>query len=123
MNWNNFEFENQEFLWGLLVLPLLIFWYFYTNNKNSARLTISSTQGFQLEKSVLTYLKPLLAVLRIVAVVALLVALARPRNVSVSKRTKTKQRNRYCNGNGCFRKYVGKRFTTKQIRSIKKSCS
>lgn len=89
MNWNNFEFENPGFLWGLLILPVLVFWYFYTNSKNSASLRVTTIKGFQIEKSFLSYLKPLLYVLRVLAIALLIVALARPRNVSVSKKTKT----------------------------------
>jgi Ca-activated chloride channel homolog len=89
MNWTNFEFENPGFLWGLLSLPLLAFWFFYTAQKNSATLTLSSTRGFAVQKSLIAQLKPVLYLLRLLALSLLFVALARPRNVSVSKRTKT----------------------------------
>lgn len=89
MKWNNFEFHNPEFLWLLILIPLLAFWNFYTRKKDSAKLRISSTQAFELTKSVLPKLKPFLYVLRLLALSALIVALARPRNVAVSKKTKT----------------------------------
>jgi len=89
MNWTNFEFENPGFLWGLLSLPLLAFWFFYTARRNSATLTVSSTRGFAAQKSLVAQLKPALYLLRLLALSMLFVALARPRNVSVSKRTKT----------------------------------
>ncbi len=57
--------------------------------KESATLTVSSIKGFEVKPSFLSKLKPLLHVLRLVALTLLIVALARPRNVSVSKRTKT----------------------------------
>ena len=86
--WNNLEFANPEFLWLLLVIPLLITWHIFTRKKDAARLTIPSSNGFA-KPSVLARLKPLLYALRLLALAALILALARPRNVEVSKRTKT----------------------------------
>lgn len=86
--WNNLEFANPEFLWLLGLIPLLAVWYFLKRNNDAARLTMASTRGFA-KQSVLAKLKPLLYVLRLLALAALVVALARPRNVEVSKRTKT----------------------------------
>jgi Ca-activated chloride channel family protein len=88
-NWTNFEFETPFFLWGLLILPFLIFWFFYSNKRHTPSLTITSVSGFKLKKSILVQLKPLLYMLKIVGVGLLLVALARPRNVEVSKKTKS----------------------------------
>lgn len=88
-NLSNFEFESPLFLWGLLLIPFLIFWFFYSHNKNAASLTVTSIKGFKLEKSILSKLKPLLHVLRLAAIALLFVALARPRNVAVSKKTKS----------------------------------
>lgn len=89
MNWNNFEFHSPEFLWLLLLIPLLAFWNFYSRKKDSAQLTISSVKGFKVQKSVVSKLKPLLYIFRLLALTSLIVALARPRNVAVSKKTKT----------------------------------
>lgn len=88
-NWNNFEFFNPEFLWLLVLIPLLSIWYFFSRKKDAAILTVPSTKGFTVKPSILSKLKPLLYVLRLLALSAIIVALARPRNVSVSKRTKT----------------------------------
>lgn len=86
---NNFEFMHPQFLWLLLVIPLLILWYFLKRNSNSATLTVGTIKGFKAETSILAKLKPLLYVLRLAAISLLIIALARPRNVSVSSRTKT----------------------------------
>ena len=88
MNWSNFEFQNPEFLWLLILIPLLAVWYFFTRKKDAALLTIPSIKGFKV-KSLVSKLKPLLYGLRLLALAAIIVALARPRNVSVSKRTKS----------------------------------
>jgi len=85
----NFEFLNPQFLWLLVLIPLLAVWYFLIRNTDSATLTIASTKGFEVKPSILTKLKPLIYILRLLALTLLIVALARPRNVEVSKRTKT----------------------------------
>jgi Ca-activated chloride channel family protein len=89
MNWNNFEFLNPEFLWLLILIPFLAVWYYFMRKKNVAILTMPSVKGFKVKESLLSKLKPILSLLRILALVAIIVALARPRNVSVSKKTKT----------------------------------
>lgn len=89
MKWNNFEFHSPEFLWLLILIPLLAFWSFYSRKKDSAKLKISSTKGFKTQGSILPKLKPLLYLLRLLALTCLIIALARPRNVAVSKKTKT----------------------------------
>ena len=88
MNWSNAEFLNPEFFYLLIAIPLLAIWYFFMRKKDAAVLTIPSTKGFN-APSFLAKLKPLLYLLRLLALAAVIVALARPRNVSVSKRTKT----------------------------------
>ena len=86
--WNNLELTNPEFLWLLLLIPLVAVWYFIMRNKDTARLKIANTKGFA-EQSLVAKFKPLLYVLRLLALTALIIAMARPRNVEVSKKTKT----------------------------------
>jgi len=85
----NFEFLHPQFLWLLVLVPILAVWYYMVDKKDSATLTMASTKGFEIKPSILSKLKPLLNVLRLLALTLLIIALARPRNVSVSKRTKT----------------------------------
>jgi Ca-activated chloride channel family protein len=89
MNWNNFEFYSPVFLWLLVLVPLLAIWYFFMRKKDAAVLTMPSVKGFKAKASILPKLKSLLYLLRLLALAAIIVALARPRNVSVSKKTKT----------------------------------
>ncbi len=86
--WNNLELTNPEFLWLFLLIPLLAIWYFFVRKKDKATLTISNTKGFK-GSSLLAKLKPLLYVLRLLTLSALILAMTRPRNVEVSKKTKT----------------------------------
>ena len=85
---SNFEFTNPDFLWLLLVIPILAVWYFFVLKKDSAYLKMASTKGF-FEQDLLSKFKPILYLLRLLAIALLIVALARPRNVEVSKKTKT----------------------------------
>jgi Ca-activated chloride channel family protein len=83
------ELANPEYLWGLIALPLVILWYIYKRKFQQARLTISSTKGFEGVRSNLARFQPLLFVFRICALALVLLALARPQTVDVSSRTKT----------------------------------
>ena len=83
------ELANPEYLWGLIALPLVILWYIYKRKFQQARLTISSTKGFEGVRSNLARFQPLLFVFRICALALVLLALARPQTVDISSRTKT----------------------------------
>ncbi|MBT8304399.1 MAG: VWA domain-containing protein [Bacteroidia bacterium] len=86
---SNFEFVNPGFFWLLLLLPLALLWYFFKRKKESPELKISSLKGFKATPSFLPRLKPLLFILRLAALALLIIALARPRTVDVSTKTKT----------------------------------
>ncbi len=83
------EFLDKQFFWLLLALPLAIIWYVVKHNKQTAELKISSIKGFQVTPSILPKFRHLLFVLRLLALAALITALARPRSVDVSTKTKT----------------------------------
>lgn len=83
------EFLNKDFFWLLLVLPIAIIWYVFKHNKQTAELKISSIKGFKITNSWLPKLKHVLFVLRLLALGLLITALARPRTVDVSTKTKT----------------------------------
>lgn len=84
---SNFEFVNPQMFWLFLLLPLVALWYFLKRNQQTATLKISSIQGFKTPKNWLAKLRPLLFVLRLLALAAIIVALARPRTVDKSTRT------------------------------------
>ena len=84
----NISFANPEFFWLLLLLPLAILWYFFKRNEQSASLKISSIKGFS-SASILPKLRPLLYILRVLALAAIIVAMARPQTEDISTRTKT----------------------------------
>ncbi len=85
---DNIEFANPQFFWLLLLLPLAALWYFFKRNEETAALKISSIKGFSAQ-SILPKLKPLLFLLRLLALAAIITALARPQTEDISTRTKT----------------------------------
>ena len=82
-------FLNPEFFWLFLLMPVAVAWLFWKRNQQTAALKMSSLQGFKGTESLLAKLKPGLDVLRILALSSLIVALARPRTVDISNKTKT----------------------------------
>ena len=86
---SNFEFVNPQFFWLFLILPVLVLWYLWKRKQQTASLKISSIQGFKTGKNWLAKLKPLLFVLRLLALSAIIVALARPRTIDETAKTKT----------------------------------
>lgn len=84
----NIEFLNKELFWFLLLLPIAIAWYILKYNKQTAELKISSTKGFK-TTSFWSRLRHFMFVLRLIALTLLITALARPRTVDVSTKTKT----------------------------------
>ncbi|GAB5400921.1 MAG: VWA domain-containing protein [Aureisphaera sp.] len=85
----NFEYVHPQFFWLLLLLPLLVVWYIWKRKQQTAALKISSIKGFKTGKNWLAKLRPVLFALRLVALGAIIVALARPRNVNESTKIKT----------------------------------
>ncbi len=72
-------FGNPAFLFLLVLIPGLVVWYFYRRRKNSADLQVSSTEGFDRSFwNLRLVLLPGLYVLRILAIIILIVALAKP---------------------------------------------
>ena len=85
---DNIAFANPQIFWLLLLLPVALLWYFWKRKQEVASLQISSTQGFKVN-SILPKLKPLLFILRLLALSGIIVAMARPQTEEISTRTKT----------------------------------
>ncbi|WP_274474225.1 vWA domain-containing protein [Mangrovimonas aestuarii] len=83
------EFVNKELFWLLLLIPCAVVWYWFKHNKQTAELKMSSIKGFKVTNSVLPKLRHALFVFRLIALALLITAIARPRTVDVSTKTKT----------------------------------
>lgn len=84
---NSIEFASPNFLFGLIIIPLLIIWYIFSCNKQQAFLRFSDTSFFdKLPRSWKSYLRHIVFALNIAALSLFIIALARPQ--SSSKNTK-----------------------------------
>ncbi len=89
MMFEGIEFLNKEFFWLMLLLPLAVIWYVFKFQKQTAELKMSSLKGFKVTATILPKFRHFLFLLRLLALAALITALARPRTVDVSTKTKT----------------------------------
>lgn len=85
----NFVFENPKWFWLMLLLPIAIAWFIWKRNRQTAELKISTIKGFKVTQSWLARLRPMLFLFRLIALALLITAMARPRTVDVSTKTKT----------------------------------
>ncbi len=84
----NISFANPQFFWLLLLLPVAMLWYIFKRREQSASLKISSIKGFS-KGGILPKLRPVLFAMRLLALSAIIVAMARPQTEDISTRTKT----------------------------------
>ncbi len=82
MSWyKEIEFANPAFLWLLIVIPLMIGWYIWRNQRLQGTLSISSLSGFlKAKKSNNSWLRHLGITFRSFALFAMILALARPQS-------------------------------------------
>ncbi len=85
----NITFAHPEFFWLFLVVPIAVAWYFWKKKQQAPTLKMSSVKGFKTASSVLPKLKPVLFVLRMLALAALITALARPQSTDVTNKSRT----------------------------------
>jgi len=90
-DFNNITFENPQWFWLFLLFPILIAWYTWKRNLQTPEVKISSIKGFKIKQGILPKLRPVLFVLRLLCLALLITAMARPRTVDVTSRTKKTQ--------------------------------
>ena len=76
INWNDISFANPEFFWGLVIIPLMIGYYIWRNNKLQGTIKITSLTSFSHFKS--TIYRHSTVALRCLGLAALITAIARP---------------------------------------------
>ncbi|SEN72220.1 Ca-activated chloride channel family protein [bacterium A37T11] len=74
------EFANPAFFWLLLLVPVMVAWYIWRNQKLQGNLNVSSVASFLTVKSSYATLRHYSIVLKLLALVFLVVALARPQS-------------------------------------------
>ncbi len=78
-NFNEIKFANPEFLWTLLIIPVLIAWYIWKNNSLKSELSFSTLEGFGSDRlPPRVILRHSLFALRNITILFLILALARP---------------------------------------------
>jgi Ca-activated chloride channel family protein len=86
LDFKHITFAHPQFFWLLLLLPLFIFWQYRFKKKQQPTLTLSTLQGLEtLPSSWKITWRGLLPVLRMLAYVFLVIALARPQNSRVNE--------------------------------------
>ena len=83
----NIEFYSPEFLWLLILIPIIAVYYFKSKNSRASSFKISSTSDFNIGLKSKIY--PILDVLKLLTISLVIVALARPQEISNSVRTKS----------------------------------
>jgi Ca-activated chloride channel family protein len=72
------EFANPGFFWLLLIIPVVIAWYVWKNQQMQGSLRMSAIKGFLPKKSRYNQLRHYHVVLTVLALIFLIIALARP---------------------------------------------
>jgi len=86
---SRYIFENPAFFWLLALVPLAIGWYLWKRNQQQASLKLSNSQGFNTGTDIVAKLHPLVFILKALAFISLIIAIARPRTVDESTQIKT----------------------------------
>lgn len=86
----NYQFENPEFFWLLLILPLIVFWQWYRYKDQAPELKFPGA-GFLADSSTnwLAKARPVLQLLRLLAISLVIVAMARPRTSEENTQTRS----------------------------------
>lgn len=85
---DNIVFKNPEFLWLLILLPVVAFMLYKFKFVRLNNLKFSNLESFD-SKTLKSNLYPIINVFRIITLLLVIVALARPQEISNSTRTKT----------------------------------
>ena len=78
-----YTFAYPDFFWGLLLIPLLVAWHILSRKKQVAHLLSASIAAFS-KSGGLAKWRPLLLVLRLLAIALIVTALARPQTQDVT---------------------------------------
>jgi len=87
---SDITFANKELLWLLLIVPVIIIWYILKNKTYHAELKVSTLSGFNgIKPSLKARLRHSVVVLRTLAIILIIIVLARPQSRSSWKDIKT----------------------------------
>ena len=85
----NLEFLNPEYFILLGVIPIIILWNYFNRDKLNNSIKFSNSEAFKNSSNIYSILKALLRYLRMISLVLIITALARPQVIDTSTRVKT----------------------------------
>ena len=85
----NLEFLNPEYFFLLALIPIVILWNYFNKNKINNSIRFSNTNAFEGQPNFYLILKSSLKIIRLVSLVLIIIALARPQVIDTSTRVKT----------------------------------
>lgn len=85
LDWKHITFAQPLFFALLLLIPLMIWWYLHSKKDDSPALRLTTVSGIQGKTGGKAQFRPILFALRIIALIALSVALARPQTSNTTE--------------------------------------
>ena len=85
----NLEFLNPEYFILLVVIPIIILWNYLNRDKLNNSIKFSNSEAFKNSNNIYSILKASLRYLRMISLVLIITALARPQVIDTSTRVKT----------------------------------
>ena len=85
----NLEFLNPEYFFLLGVIPIIILWNYLNRDKLNNSIKFSNSEAFKNSSNIYSILKVSLRYLRMISLVLIITALARPQVIDTSTRVKT----------------------------------
>ena len=85
----NLEFLNPEYFFLLALIPIVILWNYFNKNKINNSIRFPNTNAFEGINNFYSILKSSLKIIRLVSLVLIIIALARPQFIDTSTRVKT----------------------------------
>ena len=86
----SFKYANPEYLWAIpIIAVLMILWWFFNRKKEYATIKMSSLEAFKGKSSFRGKLKVLLPIFRLLGIIALIIAIARPQTTDSEEKIST----------------------------------
>ena len=85
----NLEFLNPEYFIFLVIIPIIIAWNYFNSDKLTNSIKFSNSEAFGESGNFYSKLKSILKYLRLISIILIVTALARPQVIDTSTRVKT----------------------------------
>ena len=85
----NLEFLNPEYFFLLGLIPIVFLWNYFNKNKLNNSIKFYNSNAFEGSNQIYSRLKSILKISRLISLVLIIIALARPQVIDTSTRVKT----------------------------------